>query len=80
MRVLSAAPLISKFRNRQFARKRVRHSSIISTLSAMGRGRERGPGSSGLLGGYVGPRKRVLKGRRARLPTSRASVSDRKDE
>jgi hypothetical protein len=40
MRVLSAAPLISKFRNRQFARKRVRHSSIISTLSAMGRGRE----------------------------------------
>jgi hypothetical protein len=42
MRVLSAAPLISKFRNKQFARKRVRHSSIISTLSGMRKGKGEG--------------------------------------
>lgn len=34
MSVRSAGPLISKFRNRQFARKRARHSSTMSSLSA----------------------------------------------
>lgn len=38
------------------------------------------PEASASLGGYVGPRNRVLKGRSDKFPTSRASVSSRKDE
>jgi hypothetical protein len=41
---------------------------------------DEGPVACGSLGGYVGPRKRVLKGRRERFPTSLASVSERNEE